>query len=108
MRRLTFTTIFLISPISLVIGLSRGLSQQNAPPNARLFATGNCAQPCWHGIQPGKTTLNEAEAILRADMASVTAVGRQNPVIRCSIYWTMPSKPEFSGCAYSQDGNVIT
>ncbi len=34
---------------------------------AQLSNPGNCTQPCWHGIQPGQTTMAEARKILDAD-----------------------------------------
>jgi hypothetical protein len=37
--------------------------------DAARLQTGDCAQPCWRGIRPGVTTLDEAEAILRDDAA---------------------------------------
>jgi hypothetical protein len=65
----------------------------------RAFDPGDCAQPCWHGIQPGKTTLDQAEAFLRADnrllvtSSIITGASSRQRVIIC---WHAPSK---SGCA---------
>jgi hypothetical protein len=45
-----------------------GAEEPSADVASRLQA-GRCAQPCWRGIQPGVTTLDEAETILREDEA---------------------------------------
>src|SRR5258707_15671567 len=56
--------------------------------------TGSCAQPCWHSIQPGTTTLSQAAQILRTD--SRFHVNTDDLYELC---WTSVEDQMWGGCA---------
>jgi hypothetical protein len=67
-----------------------------------LLASGDCSQPCWHGIQPGKTTLDQAEAILRADRTLTLETNSfTDPFgkIHYQLCWSRTFAPKWEGCA---------
>lgn len=90
MARLTRWILLLGSIFALLLTMIRVTA---APPD-RTFAVfqrdPNCLQPCWHGIQLGTTTIDEAYTILRADRALITV----NKRIRNEhIDWQLASLP---------------
>lgn len=91
---------------ALAIAATRVIGSQIRTPESRLFETGNCSQPCWHGIQPGKTTLDEAEAILYSESDFVTGIVQQPPLLDCDIEWSFIAFPEFWGCASAKNGII--
>jgi hypothetical protein len=56
--------------LAFVIGLSlfavRVVGGRNRSPAALMSDAGQCTQPCWLGIRPGQTTLDQAQAIFAA------------------------------------------
>ncbi len=66
-KRLLVKTILLMTCVNAV-AITLSMSGRSKPfVVAQFLEPGNCAQPCWHGIQPGKTTMAEARTILDAD-----------------------------------------
>lgn len=54
---------------------------------------GQCEQPCWNGIRPGQTTIDQVQAIFRADPALAASPGvAQFDNERC---WNMASGSPF-------------
>ncbi len=68
MKRLWRGTLILLAVLSAVQGCLLTVSKASDPPFLTLFAQQGCDSPCWHHIQLGKTTLTQAEVILRQDM----------------------------------------
>jgi hypothetical protein len=69
MRHLLFVTITLtVTVVLLIFGVRVwGSTIDTSPPAIAKFSAEQCdPDPCWHGIQPGKTGLAQAEAILEA------------------------------------------
>jgi hypothetical protein len=60
-------TIASIVLILLLIITARAVGSTNKPPALAMLDPGNCPQPCWHGIQPGVTTMKQAHTILNND-----------------------------------------
>src|SRR4051812_24334043 len=67
MRNLLFaSTAIIVSVFMLIFGARVwGSAVEPAPSLIEKFSAEQCdPKPCWHGIQPGKTTLTQAEALL--------------------------------------------
>src|SRR4051794_27926039 len=69
---------------------------------ARIITADSCAQPCWHGIQPGSTTISNAYDLLKADTAlidnlSLGPPGRGVPPEQ-SLCWSIAVSPRWRGC----------
>jgi hypothetical protein len=60
---------------------------------------GTCAQPCWRGVHLTSTTVQEAAALLRNDLA--VRVTREDAY---SVCWESVAGPFEGGCAYSWRG----
>lgn len=74
------------------------LSELLTPPN-------NCSMPCWHGIQPGSTTVSEATDTLQ----QLTFVDEVRVVSGMISWWWTDSRPsvyEQTGRAF--DGRIET
>jgi hypothetical protein len=106
MKRLSWWTSSISILLIVLILSARLVGSRNKVPGAAIFDPGNCPQPCWHGIQPGKTTLDEAEAILRADPL-FSDIRREQPVVRFHLDWTINSNPVYYGGVHAEN-NVIT
>jgi hypothetical protein len=61
-----------------------------------LLDSGQCEQPCWHGIRPGETTLAEAEAALREG----NIVSIYSPHSAMILRWAIRSDPPWRGSAF--------
>lgn len=53
----------------LLLALSHGMGYRNDAFLALITPPARCAMPCWNGIQPGVTTVDEAVALLEGDSA---------------------------------------
>ncbi len=51
---------------TVVIGLIRARPYENEAARALLFPPEGCLMPCWEGIRPGHTRIDEALSLLRA------------------------------------------
>ena len=88
MQRLLICTFAIIAVLSILSFASRLLGARTEPPAAiALLDSGDCPQPCWHGIRPGVTTIDEAKALLRIDK-TVTRV-EQTELQLC---WQLPER----------------
>jgi hypothetical protein len=63
------TLVFLLAAACWLGGLS------NPPVAVAMLDTGRCTQPCWQGIQPGKTTLDQV-----AEMLGVRGASAGHPI----------------------------
>jgi len=72
-RRLFALIAALIVTLSLLIVGVRVIGAKNPSPVIAMLDPGDCALPCWHSIQPGKTTFHEAKEILNADRYQISA-----------------------------------
>lgn len=69
---------------------------------ARIITADICPQPCWHGIQPGSTTITNAYELLKADTALVDNInlgppGRGVPPEQI-LCWSIVASPRWRGC----------
>jgi hypothetical protein len=65
MTQLIIRMILLLLPVfALMVGLIRAQPYQNEEVRAFLAPPEGCAPPCWQGIRPGITTLDEARSIV--------------------------------------------
>lgn len=64
MRRFLALIGGLILTFALLMVGARAIGATNPSPAVAILDPGNCPQPCWHGIQPGKTTFEQAKALL--------------------------------------------
>src|SRR5258708_17275910 len=66
-----------------------------------------CAQPCWHGIQPGKTTFQEGQVLLQADTRFIAHLGngQQDHIAgpEKNLCWLVMVNPTWHGCASSYE-----
>lgn len=60
-------TLLLFAVFALGVTLLRGVSSPNTDIQALLTAPADCAAPCWNGIQPARTTVEDAVSLLAAD-----------------------------------------
>jgi hypothetical protein len=73
MIRLLVGTAAMIVALVLIMTAMRLIGGWAAQPAAAaILDPGSCPQPCWHGIQPGKTTFRQAQAIFRASPDRIT------------------------------------
>jgi hypothetical protein len=87
-RRVTLVSIILFA---VLIIIARVIGSGNKPPALAMLDPGNCPQPCWHGIQPGITTVGKAVEGLSSDVdfdstALTTNSGRLRPCWRTASY----------------------
>jgi hypothetical protein len=87
--------------ITIVQGASQRLGTNGIV--ARIIAANNCDQPCWHGIRPGTTTIDNAYALLKADTSLIDNLnlgqpGRSIPPEQI-LCWSIMVTPRWRGCA---------
>jgi hypothetical protein len=95
-RKAGFAIVGLIALAVMLFGVTRLIALGNAPgtlpplsESGKILMAEGCQQPCWHGIQPGKTTLAEAYTLLNADSTLTVKmkdyVDFDSPVISGSV-----------------------
>ena len=93
--------------IIIAIRMVGGLVQPVNPAQT-ILALGACEQPCWRGIYPGVTTLDQADALLNMDTLNVRGVVDVRSglfgVRARHVCWTLSADPGWQGCAVRQDG----
>ena len=96
MRRLL--TCAAVVAATLVVGLlaARVVGALSGLQATALLAAGECDQPCWQGIQPGHTTLAEAEAALRVS----SVVNVSSPHSDLMLRWASLANPVWRGSAF--------
>ncbi len=97
MGRLLSLMIGLTMLLAVVIGLACliGLTFP-ADRTSALNVPADCSQPCWHGIRPHVTSVQEGLDLIKADPAL-----RLTEVDTVHFCWAMPVSAFAEGCAYS-------
>jgi hypothetical protein len=102
---MTFDLVFLIT-IATAVNSGR---QNEWSASMRAFDPGECAKTCWHGIQPGTTTFEQAEALMRADEKfRIRTEISDSPYVQPTVQlcWQLVSNPAWKGCASTAPGRV--
>ncbi len=101
---IALTVAILVLPLAMVRGVG---ALQGLPQAASMLDTGPCAQPCWHGIQPGKDTLDSATDLLREPTVIFTK--SVSPLYTNELCWITAAAPVWHGCFHRQwDANPGT
>jgi hypothetical protein len=90
----------LIAFFACLIGLVR-ITIHTLPANPALTLLSpdpTCPQPCWHGIQLGKTTVDEAQAHLLNDKVLASTVTRRDAL---TLNWSIPPGAIYPSQAWS-------
>lgn len=99
MRKFAWLVLILICLFATLTYALKGFRGGQITPSKWLFETGDCQQPCWHGIQPGTTTLAGAVDVLK----SLTFVSNITPRYRvtdiCDLSWSIDLPIPYWGCA---------
>jgi hypothetical protein len=66
-KRVLILTALIIPAFTLLLYGTRIVGYATRSPGNAIVDAGNCSQPCWHGIQPGTTTLDRAQAAVLSD-----------------------------------------
>ncbi len=99
MIRLSALTLMLMLLFGFLVGLTRFLGQPSSIP--LIFQPSlNCDMNCWNGIHLGRTTMDEAEAILRSNR-NTTWLGKPYGE---ELYWDSPA---INGWMANLDGGEI-
>lgn len=105
MIRLARLALAIIVLIAMFAAASRVLGQRSPVTSADIFTPTQdptrCKTPCWHGITP-QMTLDDAEALLRADHDLVRAIERT----AWSLCWEMQSVLPWKGCYYPKSAYI--
>src|SRR5436853_5924144 len=94
MIRLCNWTVRAIVISIVLLALARIVGTAQSSPLMAVLDVGPCIQPCWHGIQPGLTTLPQAAQILRADSRF-----HVNTADFYELCWTSIQDQAWGGCA---------
>ncbi|MCC7451631.1 MAG: hypothetical protein IT324_29760 [Anaerolineae bacterium] len=85
-----------LTVVFALLGLgARGIGASSTPTLATMLEAGNCSQPCWRGIQPGRTTFAEARMLLRNDPIWDNVTFDSNG----RLTWEMTDTPGWRGSA---------
>jgi hypothetical protein len=95
--------IILLSALLIVIARIVGGLLISPSSAAAILNAGVCADPCWHNIRPGTTTVDEAETILLAAPTSIIANVTRTKLDQFSnsdheLCWQILLKPAWQGC----------
>jgi hypothetical protein len=94
----------------LLLAGSREIARRlsSISPEAAILNVEACSQPCWHGIHPGVTTLDQAAENLRADQVLVANVLDVQlgdfASRRREICWEIRNQVDWRGCALRDQG----
>ena len=81
--------------LSLFIVAARSIGARSDPSRLAMLSPGSCTQPCWHDIQPGKTSLEDAANILRNENIVKDA---RWPEYLYQLCWSSNTQPVWHGC----------
>ncbi len=105
-RPLAYTAALALTLITLLV-TTRVVGGTIRPPAIAMFQAQQCGpEPCWHGIQPGVTTIEQAKAILSADRALVADLGFYFD--NCWYFVPFPSWKICLGPLHGFSSDVIT
>ncbi len=104
MKRLLTLTLFSIMFFALTLAVVKEWSGNASTSLAALILNARgCAQPCWHGIQPGKTTFQEGQVLLQTDTHFIAHLGngQQDHIAgpEKNLCWLVMVNPIWHGCA---------
>ena len=117
MFQVTVRFVLLLGALTLALcGLTRARPYDAAPVRALLDAPNGCESPCWSGIRPGVTTLDEAVTHLRANpwVRSITPqISPRTRPASGAVVWTWNGTQPFSvdsqlGGSLAIQGGVVT
>ncbi len=90
--------IVLITLAALIVAV-RALGDQFPHEPFYLDTGGSCLQPCWYGIQPGRTKIEDARRSLETNpLVFDLKRNDPDPVFRCELEWKMQTIPFYTGC----------
>ncbi len=94
MRRLLLWTAIGIGSMALALAGVRVVGALTRTGAAAMLDAGPCAQPCWHGIQPGQTTFEDAQTLLRGrtDVLDVAY-----STVDSHLHWITATEPPWRG-----------
>lgn len=107
MIRLLSRTAALVMTLMLMLIVLRGAGSLDKPFAVMLLDAEGCKAPCWNGIRPGETTLEQAEARLRADPSVVNVASTPSIDELC---WSTLAAPFWRSCArrtYRATGGAV-
>lgn len=110
MKQTLFIAGIIFALLVLILTGSREISRRlsSASPEAAILGVEACNQPCWHGIHPGVTTLDQAAENLRADQVLVANVLDVQlgdfASRRREVCWQIRSQLDWRGCALRDQG----
>lgn len=100
MTRLLAYTGALMMMMMAILATVRIIGSLSPSPGVALFASQQCTpEPCWLGIQPGVTTLEQAGQFIRQP---AEAFGPED--YRTTFCW-QPLPARYGGCAYSSESS---
>lgn len=108
MKYVLILAVGLITIFSLAVAGARAIGTQDKPSVVAILDSGDCPQPCWQGIQPGKTTLREARTLV----ASGSMWGAASYDSNGRLTWEMASPGGWrsiaTGSRYSSRSTIQT
>src|SRR5579859_449428 len=103
MRRLVLLTACLATLLTAGVSLAALVGQSTRPHFAgQILLDTTCPQPCWRGIRPGHTTVDQARNLLMADAPFIQHVTNNNASDvpgQPRVCWSMDVNPDWTGCA---------
>jgi hypothetical protein len=94
MIRVLVCLIVLVALFAVLITVVEAMGGLIKSPAAALMQAYRCEpQPCWHGIRPGMTTLEQARAVMDADSSFAASLGIYKE--RC---WHVVAAPSWKAC----------
>jgi hypothetical protein len=99
LRWLISITLVSAASLAILIGLAAEFSTRYIVPESIALQPVGCPQPCWDGVQPGHSRVQDALLILNANPLVVDLIRNDpNPVFPCELEWKMVTIPIFTGC----------
>lgn len=91
LRRLSIGLMIpIVTLTSLMVLIRWGGGTRTIPLVEVIGPDPTCAQPCWHGIQVGRTTIDEAQTILQSDTSLIKKLERPYPQDE-NLAWNLAS-----------------
>lgn len=105
--------VLLVTLSTLAIGLVRAQPYENEEARALLFPPANCPAPCWQGIRPDDTSIQEAFALLRAHPWVAEIDERFYDIYTANWQWSAQRPPliqetNSNGLWFSSHGRVTS
>jgi hypothetical protein len=97
MARLWVVLTAVAATLTVLLSIARWIGGLDGPPvSLAMLETGACSQPCWHGVKPGKTSLDQVAELAYSQ-------SRENYNSAQMLYaneycWKIPSERTWHGC----------